>query len=86
MELRNDDFEFMAVCHGAKPSKKTESAQVITAEPRSSEPLFGDPEEYKKLSDEEREKQSAKMKGHFKQMFGQLNMAPAGTTGKIQRW
>jgi hypothetical protein len=86
MELRNDDFEFMAVCHGAKPSKKTESAQVITAEPRKDQLLFGDPEDYKKMSVEEREKQTAKMKGHFSQMISQFNMVPAGTTGKIQRW
>lgn len=86
LKTKAEDFEFMAICHGAKPSKKTVQNNAPSEPIDSGNLLFGDPEDYKKLPEEEREANSKEMKNKFKALFGQTHMVPSGGVGKIQRW
>jgi hypothetical protein len=87
LKTRNEDFEFYALCHGAKPSKSSKSAnQSLPAERPSGNLLFDDPDKYGKMSQEQKEELTQQMKSKFKTLFDGANIVPSGGVGKIQRW
>lgn len=65
------DMKFSAVLHGADP-KDMEDKQYSTTT-KSDNLLFGDPAEYAKMSKEDKEELTKKMKGKFTKWAGVRN-------------
>jgi hypothetical protein len=88
LKARNDDYEFYAMCHGAKPSKSsnTQTIQSLPTEPKSNNLLFDDPANYDTMTQEQKEELTSKMKGMFKQLFDGANITPSNGVGKVQKW
>lgn len=55
------DFEFQAALHGVSLKGGSKKSKKETQSANQPVPLFGDPEEYKKLSSEEKESLTQKM-------------------------
>jgi hypothetical protein len=87
LKTKAEDFEFYAMCHGAKPaSKKAQQSVPSELTIEKDDVLFDDPENYSKLSQQEREERTKTMMSHFKSMFGQTHITPSGGVGKVQMW
>jgi hypothetical protein len=87
LKTKAEDFEFYAMCHGAKPSSKSTNQSVPSESVNEKDDvLFDDPDNYSKLSQEERDARTKTMVSHFKSMFGQTHITPSGGVGKVQRW
>ena len=64
VKRRNSDREFMASCFGAEIQK---SKGDDVSDGSEDQILFGDPEDYKDMSEEEREELTIKMMPFYKQ-------------------
>lgn len=62
MERKVQDLKFNAILHGADPKELEEKGESIE---RKNNLMFGDPEEYKDWSEEDRNKATEKMLGKF---------------------
>lgn len=63
MDRKIRDMKFSAVLHGADP--KDLEGKEMPSKARKDNLLFGDPEEYKNMGEEERNELSAKMMNKF---------------------
>jgi hypothetical protein len=70
LRSKADEFRYLAMLHGAKiDDKMSPQSDVSTSEPKV--PLFGDPEEYKNLSEEEQQVLTDKMLSKHRIWSGQ---------------
>lgn len=62
IERKIQEAKFNALLHGADPKELDKKEEFLE---RKENLLFGDPEEYKNMSDEERKKLTNKMRSKF---------------------